>query len=159
MDPETEAEDYRLVGEALAQAKAGRDEGGIPIGSVLAIDGEIVGRGHNRRIQQGNPILHGEMDCLRNAGRLPARDYRRATLYTTLSPCDMCSGAILLFGIPRVVMAENSTFMGAETLLAGRGVELVNLDMAEAKELMAAFIEGHPEIWDEDISSDGSAAT
>ena len=152
MDPETEAEDYRLVGEALAEAKAGRDEGGIPIGSVLAIDGEIVGRGHNRRIQQGNPILHGEMDCLRDAGRLPARDYRRATLYTTLSPCDMCSGAIVLFGIPRVVMAENSTFMGAETLLAARGVKLVNLDMAEAKELMATFIEGHPEIWDEDIS-------
>ena len=159
MDPDTEAEDRRLMGEALAEARAGRDEGGVPIGSVLVIDGEIVGRGHNRRVQQGNPILHGEMDCLRNAGRLPARDYRRATLYTTLSPCDMCSGAILLFGIPRIVMAENSSFLGAEKHLAARGVELVNLDMAEAKELMATFIEGPPEIWSEDISGDGSAAT
>lgn len=159
MDPDTEAEDRRLMGEALAEARTGQDEGGVPIGSVLVIDGEIVGRGRNRRVQQGDPILHGEMDCLRNAGRLPARDYRRATLYTTLSPCDMCSGAILLFGIPRIVMAENSSFMGAETHLAARGVELVNLDLAEAVELMATFIEGHPEIWGEDISSDGSTAT
>ena len=154
MDPETEAEDYRLMSEALAEARAGGDEGGVPIGSVLAIDGGVVGRGHNRRVQQGNPIGHGEMDCLRDAGRLPGRDYQRATLYTTLSPCDMCSGAILLFGIPRVVMAENQTFVGAEELLRGRGVELVNLDLAEAKELMAAFIREHPEIWNEDIGAD-----
>jgi cytosine deaminase len=154
MDPETEVEDYRLMSEALVEARAGREEGGVPIGSVLAIDGEIVGRGHNRRVQEGNPILHGEMDCLRDAGRLPARDYQHATLYTTLSPCDMCSGAILLFGIPRVVTAENQTFVGAEELLRSRGVELVNLDMAEAKELMAAFIREHPEIWNEDIGSD-----
>ena len=154
MDPETEAEDYRLMSEALAEARAGRDEGGVPIGSVLAIDGGIVGRGHNRRVQQSSPILHGEMDCLRDAGRLPARHYQHATLYTTLSPCDMCSGAILLFGIPRVVMAENQTFVGAEELLRGRGVELVNLDLAEAKELMAAFIREHPEIWNEDIGTD-----
>jgi len=154
MDPETEAEDYRLMGEALAEARAGRVQGGVPIGSVLAIDGRVVGRGHNRRVQQGNPIGHGEMDCLRDAGRLPARDYQHATLYTTLSPCDMCSGAILLFGIPRVVMAENQTFVGAEELLRSRGVELVNLDLAEAKELMAAFIREHPEIWNEDIGTD-----
>ncbi len=154
MDPETEAEDYRLMSEALAEARAGHVEGGVPIGSVLAIDGAVVGRGHNRRVQQGNPIGHGEMDCLRDAGRLPARDYQHATLYTTLSPCDMCSGAILLFGIPRVVMAENQTFVGAEELLRSRGVELVNLDLAEAKELMAAFIRVHPEIWNEDIGTD-----
>ncbi len=154
MDPETEAEDYRLMSEALAEARAGGDEGGVPIGSVLAIDGGVVGQGHNRRVQQGNPIGHGEMDCLRDAGRLPARDYQHATLYTTLSPCDMCSGAILLFGIPRVVMAENQTLVGAEELLRSRGVELVNLDLAEAKELMAAFIREHPEIWNEDIGTD-----
>ncbi len=153
MDPETEAEDYRLMSEALAEARAGGDEGGVPIGSVLAIDGVVVGRGHNRRMQQDNPIGHGEMDCLRDAGRLPARDYQHATLYTTLSPCDMCSGAILLFGIPKVVMAENQTFVGAEELLRERGVELVNLDLAEAKELMAAFIREHPEIWNEDIGT------
>ncbi len=156
MDPETEAEDYRLIEEALAEARAGRDEGGVPIGGVLAIDGEIVGRGHNRRVQQNSPILHGEMDCIRDAGRLPAGDYRRATLYTTLSPCDMCSGAILLLGIPRVVMAENRSFAGAESLLVSRGVKLVNLDIAEAKELMAAFIAEHPEVWKEDIGTDPS---
>ena len=151
---ETNPEDHRLMGEALAEARAGRDEGGVPIGSVLAIDGEIVGRGRNRRVQQANPILHGEMDCLRDVGRLPASDYRRAIIYTTLSPCDMCSGAILLFGIPRVVMAENETFVGAEALLRSRGVELVNLDLDEAKELMAAFIAQHPDLWNEDISVD-----
>ena len=154
MDPQTAAEDHRLITEALAQARSGRDEGGVPIGSVLAIDGQIMGRGHNRRVQQNSPILHAEMDCLRDAGRLPTRDYQRATLYTTLSPCDMCAGAILLFGIPRVVMAENQTFVGAEELLRSRGVELVNLDLTEAKELMAAFIRAHPKTWNEDIGTD-----
>lgn len=152
MDLETQAEDYRLMAAALEQARIGLGEGGIPIGSVLAIDGEIVGRGRNRRVQQGDPILHGEMDCLRDAGRLRPEDYRRATIYTTLSPCDMCSGAILLFGIPRVVLAENATFLGAEKLLASRGVELVNLDTAEAKEMLADFIAKHPGVWNEDIS-------
>lgn len=136
---------------ALEQARIGLDEGGIPIGAALVINGEVVGRGHNRRIQQGDPTLHGEMDCLRDVGRLPAADYRRASMYTTLSPCDMCSGAILLYGIPRVVLAENETFVGAEDLLRSRGVELVNLQLPEAVELMRVFREQQPEIWAEDI--------
>lgn len=136
---------------ALEQARVGLAEGGVPIGAALVIDGEVVGQGRNRRLQRGDPILHGEMDCLRDVGRLPAADYRRATMYTTLSPCDMCSGAILLYGIPRVVLAENETFMGAEELLRSRGVELVNLQQTEAVELMRTFRERHPEVWAEDI--------
>jgi creatinine deaminase len=139
------------MAEAMEEARLGFEEGGIPIGSVVAIDDRVVGRGRNRRVQQGNPILHGEMDALRNAGRLTAREYQRATIYTTLSPCDMCSGAILLYRIPRVVMAENRTFRGAEDLLRSRGVEVVNLDLAEAVALMRRFIEAHPDLWNEDI--------
>ena len=138
---------------AIAEARQGLAEGGIPIGSVLVIDGRIVGRGHNRRVQKGSAVLHGEMDALENAGRLPARDYQRATLYTTLSPCDMCSGAILLYKIPRVVIAENRTFLGAEELLRSRGVQLEYARDAEAEcvALMNEFIAKHPELWNEDI--------
>lgn len=145
-------EDLRFMEEALAEARAGLAEGGVPIGSVLVVDGKVVGRGHNRRVQEGSAILHGEMDALRNAGRLPAAVYARATLYTTLSPCDMCTGAALLFKIPRVVLAENRTFQGAEELLRSRGVEVVNLDLPEAVELMRTFIERCPHIWNEDIA-------
>lgn len=129
----------------------GRAEGGIPIGSALMIDGEVVGRGHNRRVQRGSAILHGETDCLENAGRLPASAYRRATLYTTLSPCDMCTGAALLYGIPRIVIGENTTFLGAEAYLESRGVELVRAQDQTCVDLMAAFIADEPELWNEDI--------
>ncbi len=137
--------------EALREAVRGRDEGGIPIGSVLVIDGEIVGRGHNRRVQRGSVVLHAEMDCLENAGRRPAADYARATLYSTLSPCDMCSGAALLYGIPRVVVGENRTFQGPEEHLRARGVELVIADDPECVALMREFATAHPELWNEDI--------
>jgi len=146
-----EADDHGFMREALAEARLGAAEGGVPIGAVLVLDGEVIGRGHNRRVQQGNPILHGETDCLQNAGRRTAAEYRRATMYTTLSPCDMCSGAILLFGIPRVVIGERRTFVGAEDLLASRGVELVQLDLDEAVEMMGKFIADHPDVWNEDI--------
>jgi creatinine deaminase len=136
---------------AIAEARAGLAEGGIPIGSVLVIDGEIVGRGHNRRVQKGSAILHAEMDCLENAGRLKPRDYRRSTLYSTLSPCDMCSGTALLYNIPRVVIGENRTFQGPEEYVRSRGVELTIVDNAECIELMRAFIAAHPELWNEDI--------
>ena len=136
---------------ALEEARLGLAEGGIPIGSVLVIDGEIVGRGHNRRVQQGSAVLHAEMDCLEQAGRLTAADYRRATLYSTLSPCDMCSGAVLLYGIPRVIVGENSTFQGPEAYVRSRGVEVVVTDNAECRELMAQFIATSPELWNEDI--------
>jgi cytosine/creatinine deaminase len=140
-----------FMAAAIAEARQGRAEGGIPIGSVLAIDGEIVGRGHNRRVQQGSAILHGEMDALEGAGRLPASAYRRATIYTTLSPCDMCSGAILLYGIPKVVVGENRTFLGAEDHLRARGVEVVVVDDQECIDLMEAFIGEKPDLWNEDI--------
>ncbi|MFQ5553885.1 MAG: nucleoside deaminase [Acidimicrobiia bacterium] len=136
---------------AIAQAKAGLDAGGIPIGSVLVIEGEVVGRGHNRRVQRGSVILHAEMDCLENAGRLPAAEYRKATLYSTLSPCDMCSGAVLLYGIRRVVVGENRTFRGPEDHVRSRGVELEIVDDAECVALMGDFIAAHPELWNEDI--------
>ena len=136
---------------AIAEARAGLSEGGIPIGSVLVLDGRIVGRGHNRRVQRGSAILHAEMDCLENAGRLRAVDYRRATLYSTLSPCDMCSGTVLLYGIPRVVIGENHTFRGPEDYLRSRGVKLELRDDAECIALMKAFIATHPELWNEDI--------
>ncbi len=143
--------DLAFMAEALAEARAGLAEGGIPIGAVLVADGRILGRGHNRRVQQGNPILHGEMDALVAAGRQTAATYRRATMYTTLSPCDMCTGAVLLYGIPRVVLAENESFRGNEDLLRSRGIEVVNLDLADAKALMRAFQARHPGLWDEDI--------
>lgn len=136
---------------AIDEARAGLAEGGIPIGSVLVHDDQILGRGHNRRVQQGSAVLHGEMDALENAGRLPARVYRESTLYTTLSPCSMCSGAILLYGIPRVIIGENRTFLGEEALLRARGVELTVVDDADCIELMRSFIEASPELWNEDI--------
>ena len=136
---------------AIEEARQGLAEGGIPIGSVLVIDGEIVGRGHNRRVQNGSAILHAEMDCLENAGRLKASDYRRAFLYSTLSPCDMCSGAVLLYKIPKVVIGENQTFRGPEDYLRSRGVELEILNDPECIRLMREFIQANPELWDEDI--------
>jgi cytosine deaminase len=143
--------DAELMAAAIAEARAGYAEGGIPIGSVLAHRGEIIGRGHNRRLQRGSPTLHGEMDALENAGRLPARVYRQSVLYTTLSPCAMCSGAILLYRIPRVVIGENRTFLGEEELLRSRGVALEVLDDAACVELMARFIRERPDVWNEDI--------
>ena len=125
--------------------------GGIPIGSIMVIDDEIVGRGHNRRVQQGSPILHAEMDCFENAGRMSAGDYQRAVLYSTLSPCDMCSGAILLYKIPHVVIGENRTFQGPEAYLRARGVELEIVDDAECFELMQNFIRNNDSLWNEDI--------
>ncbi len=136
---------------AIDEARAGLAEGGIPIGSALMIDGEIVGRGHNRRVQEGSVVLHAEMDCLERAGRFPAAAYRRATLYTTLSPCDMCTGAALLYGIPRVVIGENETFLGGEALLEFRGVELVGAEDETCKQMMRDFIAAEPELWNEDI--------
>jgi cytosine/creatinine deaminase len=136
---------------AIAEARKGLAEGGIPIGSVLVIDGVIAGSGRNRRVQKGSAILHAEMDALSNSGRLPADDYRRAVLYSTLSPCDMCSGAVLLYGIPKVVVGENQTFLGAEETLRSRGVDLVVLNDRECIDLMRTFIESHPKLWNEDI--------
>lgn len=148
----TNASDHRLfMQEALAEARRGFQEGGIPIGSVLVVDGQVLGRGHNRRVQQANPVLHGEMDALQAAGRLPAEIYRRSVLYTTLSPCAMCSGAIVLYEIPTVVIAENHSFLGEEAWLKSRGVELVHLDLSEAKDLMAEFMARSPTLWNEDI--------
>ena len=136
---------------ALEEAQQGLAEGGIPIGSVLVIDGQIVGRGHNRRVQKGSAILHAEMDCLENAGRLTAKEYQRATLYSTLSPCDMCSGTALLYKIPKVVIGENQTFQGPEAYVRSRGVELVILQDAQCIQLMRDFIAQRPELWNEDI--------
>ncbi|MBU1233082.1 MAG: nucleoside deaminase [Proteobacteria bacterium] len=136
---------------AIEEAKKGLSEGGIPIGSVLVNDGKIIGRGHNQRVQKKSAVLHAEMDCLENSGRLTAADYRKSTLYSTLSPCDMCSGTVLLYGIPKVVIGENETFKGPEDYLRSRGVELVFIDSQECKDLMAEFIQKNPEIWDEDI--------
>lgn len=141
----------KFLQAAVDQAKAGRDNGGIPIGSVLVINGEIVGRGHNQRIQKGSSVLHAEMDCLENAGRLKAADYKRATLYSTLSPCDMCSGAILLYGIPKVVIGENQTFSGPEAHLQSRGVELVVHNDTECRQIMESFLQENPALWNEDI--------
>ncbi len=136
---------------ALSEARLGLAEGGIPIGAALVCDGHVIGRGHNRRVQRGSAILHGETDALENAGRQSASVYRRCTLYTTLSPCPMCAGAILLYGIPRVVIGENRTFMGEEELLARRGVDLTVVQSPECIEMMRRFIAEHPELWNEDI--------
>ena len=141
----------RYLEAAVAEARKGLAAGGIPIGSVLVLDGEIVGRGHNQRVQKGSAVLHAEMDCLENAGRCSAADYRRAVLYSTLSPCDMCSGAILLYGIRRVVVGENRTFQGPEDYLRSRGVDLEIVDAAECVQMMQAFIAAHPALWNEDI--------
>jgi cytosine deaminase len=136
---------------AIDEARRGLDAGGIPIGSVLVIDGRIAGRGHNQRVQKGSVVLHAEMDCLENAGRLAAPDYRRAVLYSTLSPCDMCSGTALLYGIPRIVIGENRTFRGPEDYLRSRGVELEIVDSDECVRMMKEFIRTNPELWNEDI--------
>ena len=136
---------------ALEEARQGLAEGGIPIGSVLVLDGQIVGRGHNRRVQRGSAILHAEMDAVENAGRLKARDYRRAVLYSTLSPCDMCSGMSLLYRIPKIVIGENRTFQGPEEYLRSRGVELSVLDDPDCLALMDDFIKHQPALWNEDI--------
>jgi cytosine deaminase len=136
---------------ASDEAQTGRAEGGIPIGAVIVHRGRIIGRGHNRRVQQGSAVLHGEMDAFENAGRQPASVYADSTLYTTLSPCSMCSGAILLYGIPKVVIGENQTFMGEELLLRGRGVEVEVLQEPGCVEMMRRFIADSPELWNEDI--------
>jgi creatinine deaminase len=136
---------------AIEEARLGLQAGGIPIGSVLVIDDQIVGRGHNQRVQKASPVLHAEMDCLENAGRLSAAEYGRAVLYSTLSPCDMCSGAILLYGIPKVVIGENQTFQGPEELLTTRGVAVEVSNHAECVQLMRDFIAARPELWNEDI--------
>lgn len=151
MDPDRDRE---FLAVAIGQARIGRSEGGVPIGAALVVDGTVLGAGRNRRIQEGSAIRHGETDALEIAGRQPASVYRRATMYTTLSPCDMCSGAILLYGIPRVVLGENRTFMGAESLLRSRGVEVVNLDSEECLELMREFIAANPAAWSEDIGEE-----
>lgn len=141
----------KFLDAAIAEAREGLHSGGIPIGSVLVIDGTIVARGHNRRVQRGSPVLHAEMDCLENAGRLSAADYQRSVLYSTLSPCDMCSGAILLYKIPKVVVGENRTFRGPEDYLSSRGVQLQLMDNAECYQLMQDFIRDNPSLWNEDI--------
>jgi cytosine deaminase len=143
--------DAEMLEVAKAQARAGLAEGGIPIGAALVVDGKVLGAGHNRRVQLGSPIRHGETDALEAAGRLPASVYRRATMVTTLSPCDMCTGAILLYEIPRVVIGENRTFLGGEELLRSRGVAVVVLDDAACVTMMEAFIAERPELWNEDI--------
>lgn len=141
----------KFMQAAIDEARQGLAEGGIPIGSVLVYRGEIVGRGHNRRVQKGSTVLHGEMDALENAGRRPASFYRECVLYTTLSPCPMCSGAILLYDIPKVIVGENQTFMGEEDLLRSRGVEVQVLDDSECVDMMRQFIEDKPTLWNEDI--------
>lgn len=141
----------QFLEETIEEAKKGLEEGGIPIGSILVYEGKIIGRGHNRRIQQGSAILHGEMDALENAGRLPAHVYQNSILYTTLSPCAMCSGAILLYGIPKVVIGENETFLGEEELLCSRGVEVEVINNAECIQMMRDFIHHNTDLWNEDI--------
>ena len=140
-----------FLAAAIEEARQGLAEGGIPIGSVLVLDGKIVGRGHNRRVQKGSAILHAEMDALENAGRLRAEQYRRCVLYSTLSPCDMCSGAALLYGIPKIVIGENQTFRGPEDYLRSRGVELQIVNDPTCIALMRDFIARRPELWNEDI--------
>ena len=140
-----------FLNEAIREAKLGLVEGGIPIGSVLVCDGRIIGRGHNRRVQSKSAILHGEMDCLENAGRLTAETYARCTIYTTLSPCPMCSGAIVLYKIPRVVVGENQTFLGAEHYVRSHGINIEVVQNTECIELMRRFIAQHPNLWNEDI--------
>ncbi|MQA82261.1 MAG: nucleoside deaminase [Streptosporangiales bacterium] len=145
------SDDERFLEAAVAEARKGLAEGGVPIGAALVVDGEVVATGRNRRVQQNSAIRHGETDCVENAGRLPATTYARATMYTTLSPCVMCTGMILLYKIPRVVLGENRTFLGAEDLLVRHGVEVVDLDDAECAELMRTFIAERPDVWYEDI--------
>jgi cytosine deaminase len=141
----------KYMKEAIKEARKGSREGGIPIGSVLVKDGKIIGRGRNRRAQKRSAILHAEMDCLENAGRLKAKDYRKCVIYSTLSPCDMCTGTILLYKIPVVVIGENKNFKGPESYLKKRGVKIINLHNEECRDLMRQFIRGKPRLWDEDI--------
>lgn len=148
-------DDRRWLDVALAEARAGLAEGGVPIGAALVAEGHLLAGGHNRRVQRDSSIHHGETNALENAGRQPARVYRRSTMYTTLSPCDMCSGAILLYGIPRVVIGENATFMGAEAYLRSRGVEVLVADDEACTTLMREFIVANPALWNEDIGEEG----
>ncbi len=145
------SEHREFMQAAIEEARKGRAAGGIPIGSVLVVDGKIIGRGHNQRVQKGSSIRHAEMDCLEETGRLPASTYQRAILYSTLSPCDMCSGAVLLYGIPHVVIGENKTFQGPEDYVRSRGVKVEVLDDAECVTLMEEFISAEPALWNEDI--------
>jgi creatinine deaminase len=145
------SEHQEFMKEAIEEAKLGLAEGGIPIGSVLVIDGKIVGRGHNRRVQKDSAILHAEMDCLENTGRLSANDYQKSTLYSTLSPCDMCSGAALLYRIPKIVVGENKNFHGPEDYVRSHGVDVIILDDGECIAMMQDFIKNRPELWNEDI--------
>ena len=142
-----------FLNASIEEARKGLSAGGIPIGSVLVSDNEIVGRGHNQRVQNGSSVLHAEMDCLENAGRLTAADYKKSVLYSTLSPCDMCSGAILLYGIPKVVIGENKSFQGPEEYLRSKGVELEILDDEDCQQLMRDFIAANPALWNEDIGN------
>ncbi|OUR91437.1 tRNA-specific adenosine deaminase [Flavobacteriales bacterium 34_180_T64] len=141
----------KFLQAAINEARKGYEEGGIPIGSVIVYKNEIIGRGHNKRVQKGSAILHGEMDALENTGRLKASVYKECTLYTTLSPCSMCSGTILLYGIPKIVIGENQTFMGEEALLESKGVEIIHANNKECQDLMTKFIKEQPELWNEDI--------
>ena len=145
------SEHEKFMEIALEEAHKGLSEGGIPIGSVLVKDGKIIGRGHNRRVQKKSAVLHAEMDCLENAGRLKAADYQKCVIYSTLSPCDMCTGTILLYKIPTVIIGENQTFKGPEDYSQMRGVKLINLDSEECKRIMRDFIREHPGLWNEDI--------
>ncbi len=147
----TELNHDEFLQAAIDEAKKGLAAGGIPIGSVLVIDGKIVGRGHNQRVQKGSAVLHAEMDCLENAGRIKAADYKKATLYSTLSPCDMCSGTVLLYGIPQVIVGENKTFQGPEAYVRSRGVEVQVMNDAACIKMMESFIKAKPELWNEDI--------
>ena len=144
----------QFLTEAIKEAEQGLEEGGIAIGSVIVHDGKIIGRGHNRRVQKGSAILHGEMDALENAGRQPANVYKNSVLYTTLSPCPMCSGTILLYGIPKVIIGENKTFMGEEELLKSRGVDVEVVNDAHCIDMMESFIQNKPELWNEDIGEE-----
>ncbi len=148
---DTRSLDPQFLDAAIDEAKAGLKDGGIPIGSVLVIDGKVVGRGHNKRVQSGSAVLHAEMDCLESAGRLNAADYKRAVLYSTLSPCDMCSGAILLYKIPTVVVGENKTFQGPENYLRSRGVDLQIMNNEKCIRMMKDFSDNNPSLWNEDI--------
>lgn len=147
-------DDRDFMRVAIEQGAKSLSEGGVPVGAAIAVDGKLLAAGHNRRVQQGSSIRHGETDALENAGRQPASVYARATMYTTLSPCDMCTGAILLYKIPRVVVGENRTFLGNEALLRERGVEVIVLDDPECKALMDTFIARYPDIWNEDIGEE-----
>jgi cytosine deaminase len=144
-------EHIKFIKAAIKEAREGLHEGGIPIGSVLVKDGRIMGRGHNRRVQKNSAILHAEMDCLENAGRLKAEDYEKCVIYSTLSPCAMCTGAILLYKIPVVVIGENKTFKGPEAYARKRGIRIVNLDLPECKKMIQDFMTARPELWNEDI--------